>query len=68
MASKVVLSVVSVFVGGALMGHVLERRTGLECHCGTECWCRKPILSILRWVIPKWHRCDPAPEELSATS
>ena len=28
----------------------------LTCACYPDCWCRKPGLSVFRWVFPHLHR------------
>lgn len=27
----------------------------LTCDCYPDCWCKKPGLSIFRWVFPRYH-------------
>lgn len=27
----------------------------MTCDCYPECWCKKPGLSIFRWVFPRYH-------------
>ena len=57
MLSRVFIAIGAAYVGAALMGHALERRTSLSCDCLPSCWCRKPGLGLFRWVVPRWHRC-----------
>ena len=57
MLSRVFIAIGAAYVGAALMGHALERRTSLSCDCLPSCWCRKPGVGLFRWVVPRWHRC-----------
>jgi hypothetical protein len=34
----------------------------IACDCYADCWCKKPGLSIFRWVFPRYHR-NPGLEE-----
>jgi hypothetical protein len=43
-----------VVLGLATLG--LERAGVYNCVCEPECWCKRRGLSILRWVLPYWHR------------
>jgi hypothetical protein len=27
-----------------------------QCGCSPDCWCKKPGLSLFRWVVPMRHR------------
>jgi hypothetical protein len=27
----------------------------LTCDCYPDCWCRRPGLSLFRWVFPRFH-------------
>ena len=27
-----------------------------QCDCSPDCWCKKPALSLFRWVVPVGHR------------
>lgn len=40
----------------AALGTRAAEAAGLQrCHCSSVCWCRKPLLSALRWVLPVGH-------------
>lgn len=45
-------------IGGYLLlavsNKVAEAAGARRCHCADECWCRRPGLSLFRWVFP-WH-------------
>jgi hypothetical protein len=46
-------------VGGLTLA--LER-AGIErfrCACSSDCWCKRPGLSLFRWITPgRWHSID----------
>jgi hypothetical protein len=52
---KVVAVVVLGYVGLALYYRAREAAGLLRCDCYPDCWCRKPGLSIFRWVFPRYH-------------
>lgn len=41
----------------AVIGRFVEGMGAVECGCGPDCWCRRPGLSLFRWVFPYRHRC-----------
>ncbi|MDP9066759.1 MAG: hypothetical protein M3N53_00230 [Actinomycetota bacterium] len=53
---RFVLTAALTWVGLALVGHVNERRGRLTCECSGDCWCKRPPLSLFRWVLPLGHR------------
>jgi hypothetical protein len=42
----------------AVGNKVAEAAGARRCHCADECWCRRPGLSLFRWVFP-WHTNAP---------
>jgi hypothetical protein len=42
----------------ALVGRAQEAAGMRTCGCSPDRWCRKPGLSLFRWVFPRAHR-DP---------
>lgn len=40
----------------AIVGRVQERMGLRECGCAEDCWCRRPGLSLFRWVFPRGHQ------------
>jgi hypothetical protein len=44
-----------VYVGAALIAHLQERAGRIQCECLPECWCKRPGLSLFRWVFPYGH-------------
>jgi len=47
----------------ALIGRFVEGMGAVECGCGPDCWCKRPVLSTFRWVFPCGHRCAVGVEE-----
>lgn len=45
----------------ALIGRFVERIGAVQCDCPDHCWCRRPGISLFRWVFPYGHRCASAP-------
>lgn len=45
----------------ALIGRFVEGMGAVQCGCEESCWCKKPILSTFRWVLPAAHQFTPAP-------
>ena len=39
----------------ALLTRAKEAAGDLSCECLSDCWCRKPGLSMFRWVFPRFH-------------
>jgi hypothetical protein len=52
---KVVAVLVLGYVTLALYYRAREAVGLLTCECYPDCWCRKPGLSIFRWVFPRFH-------------
>ena len=52
------------FVASLLLGYIVlalyyrarEAAGLLSCGCSPDCWCKKPGLSVFRWVFPRFHR------------
>ena len=53
---RLVLVALSLCVLAALTSKVIEHFGGTLCECSAECWCKRPGLSVFRWVFPRWHR------------
>src|SRR3954470_14564005 len=66
MMKRIAVRLLGLFVAVAVVTRIAEA-TGhyRRCGCLPECWCRKPGLSLFRWVIPKAHHrsMDPAEKE-----
>src|SRR5207249_11169620 len=37
------------------ISRVLEQAGLYRCECYPECWCKRPGLSLFRWVVPRFH-------------
>lgn len=52
-------------LGGYLLlavgNKVAEAAGARRCDCARECWCRRPGLSLFRWVFP-WHTSRQHPD------
>jgi hypothetical protein len=53
---RVVLSLAIGYVILALVGRAKEASGLRTCGCDLDCRCRKPSLSLFRWVFPRFHR------------
>ena len=54
---KRLLVVLGVYLAAAIAGKVAERLGAVSCDCDDDCWCRRPALSVFRWVFPRAHDC-----------
>lgn len=68
---RIILGIIGLYVLAALVTTAAEK-TGAwkRCGCEPECWCRKPGLSLFRWVVPvsKHHLLTAADKQLLAES
>lgn len=53
---RILLVVSGIYLALALLGHALERTGAMTCDCREDCWCKRPGMSLLRWVFPFSHR------------
>ncbi|MEO8424197.1 MAG: hypothetical protein ABI595_09860 [Actinomycetota bacterium] len=53
---RLVMSVAIGYVILALVGRAAEAAGIRTCGCDPDCWCKKPGLSLFRWVFPRFHR------------
>jgi hypothetical protein len=44
----------------AVVGRFVEGMGAVRCGCAPSCWCRRPVLSTFRWVLPLGHSLDTA--------
>ncbi len=56
MGKRGLLLLGSLYLVAALAGHAQERRGAIRCDCRDDCWCKRPGLSLFRWVFPRGHR------------
>lgn len=54
----------ALYLVAALIGRVSEKQGRSVCGCASDCWCKKPVLSVFRWVFPFGHS-GPSAEEKS---
>jgi hypothetical protein len=57
---RVVSIAVVVYLILALRGLANERFGARTCACRADCWCKRPGLSLFRWVFPIGHRAADA--------
>ena len=66
---RVVLGIVGLYLLAALVTTAAEA-SGVwrRCGCEPECWCKRPGLSLFRWVTPKrkHHLLSPADKQILA--
>jgi hypothetical protein len=61
----------SIYLLFAVIGRFVEGMGAVECGCAEDCWCKRPVLSLFRWVFPDGHRGRPAcgpPQAANAVS
>ncbi len=57
------IPLLSVYLLAALTGRVSEKQGRSVCGCSPDCWCKKPVLSVFRWVFPFGHSGPGADEK-----
>jgi hypothetical protein len=40
----------------AILTKAQEARGAYICGCDEDSWCKRPGLSLFRWVLPRWHK------------
>jgi hypothetical protein len=66
---RVALSIVGLYLLFAVIGRFVEGMGAVECGCAPDCWCKRPVLSVFRWVFPfKHHAGKPRSELLGVKS
>lgn len=60
---RVVVPVLALYLLAALIGRVSEQQGRSVCGCSPECWCKRPVLSVFRWVFPFGHRGSSADDK-----
>jgi hypothetical protein len=66
---RIILGVIGLYMLAAIVTTLLERSgVWLRCGCEPECWCKRPGLSLFRWVTPKRKHSllSPADKEMLA--
>jgi hypothetical protein len=46
----------ALYLAAAGVGLARERGRAITCGCHEDCWCKRPGLSLFRWVFPFWHK------------
>lgn len=46
----------TLYLTAAVIGRAQERGGAITCSCDQDCWCKRPGLSLFRWVFPFWHK------------
>ena len=52
---KLVASLALGYLLLALYYRAREAAGLMTCDCYPDCWCKKPGLSVFRWVFPRYH-------------
>ena len=52
---RVLLGLLRVYLLFALVGRFVEGMGAVTCGCPSDCWCKRPGLSLFRWVFPFRH-------------
>ncbi len=47
---------VVLYLGAAIVGLLQEHLGRISCGCAEDCWCKRPGLSLFRWVFPRGHK------------
>ena len=66
---RLLLGLVGLYVLAAVLTTAAEKAgVWRRCGCEPECWCKKPGLSMFRWVTPKakHHSLSPADKQALA--
>ena len=53
---RVVWAFVLGYVILGLITRAMEASGAYTCACDPDCWCKRPGLSLFRWVFPRFHR------------
>lgn len=53
---RVILLLGLAYLGLAVWTRLMEAAGRFECGCSDDCWCKKPVLSLFRWVVPRFHK------------
>jgi len=67
---RLLLAAVGLFLLSAVATRVAEaagvERVRLTCGCEPECWCKRPSLTLFRWVTPRraHHLLTPADKQM----
>jgi hypothetical protein len=65
---RLLFAVPAMYLLFAVIGRFVEGMGAVECGCGEDCWCKRPVFSIFRWVFPWRHRCAERPSATTGPS
>ncbi len=54
--TKVLGRIAAMYLLFAVIGRFVEEMGAARCECDETCWCKRPGLSLFRWVLPVGHR------------
>jgi hypothetical protein len=57
---RVLVAAGSTYLLFAVIGRFVEGMGAVECECAADCWCKRPALSLFRWVLPYGHHAGQA--------
>ncbi len=60
MAKRLLLLFGAMLLLAGIASRALEARGLYRCPCADDCWCKRPVLSVFRWVVPRWHKLSPS--------
>jgi len=60
---RIVVRVVGLYLLFAVIGRFVEEMGAVECGCKADCWCKRPGVSLFRWVFPRRHHVWTAEEK-----
>lgn len=63
---RVLVLVLGSYVLVAVSNKVAEAAGMMTCDCADDCWCKRPGLSLFRWVFPWGHRNAHTADEKAA--
>ena len=63
MLKRTILATVIGYIVLGIGTRLMERRGLVVCQCEPDCWCKRPGLSLFRWVFPRWHKESGSREE-----
>jgi hypothetical protein len=55
MIRRVVFGLAGLYMLFAVIGRFVEGMGAVRCGCAADCWCKRPVLSVFRWVFPWGH-------------
>jgi hypothetical protein len=59
MLRRVMGTVIGIYLGAALVTRGLEETGAVyRCGCEADCWCKRPSLTVFRWVFPYGHKIE----------